>query len=309
MPGGARAPGRGEPAAPNPFAAPLSPAASSSAPGKDPSVTDDETVAGVIADALPLIRALAAGRYAVSIGGSRGKGIADRDSDVDFRLFCDEESPDSAERRAAVAAFAAVMATWRARGLEIDGCWVRRIGDVERELDLWLAGRGTPTPKVWTVWGYHLLPDLAQQLVVEDPFAVAAGWRDRLRTYPAALGRAVIDRHLASLAYWRDDYHYRAKVARGDVVFLAGLSARLVHDLLQVVFALNATYYPGDGDALRFSERCSLKPRGFEERIRAALSPRGGERAHEEQRATLIGLIDDTAALVARSAGQGADAR
>lgn len=264
-------------------------------------MTDDEAVARVIAEAVPPLRGLAAGRCAISIGGSRGKGIADRHSDVDFRLFCDEESRDTPERRAAAAAFAGVVAASRARGLEIDGCWVRRIDDVERELDRWLAGGGTPTPLVWTVWGYHLLPDLANQRVVEDPSGVIAGWHDRLRVYPEVLGRAVLDRHLASLAYWRDDYHYRNKVGRGDVVFLAGIAARLVHDLLQVVFALNGVYFPGDGDALRFAARCPLKPPAFEERVRAALAP-GGERSYEAQRATLVGLIDDTAALAAARA-------
>jgi len=36
--------------------------------------------------------------------------------------------------------------------------------------------------------------------------------------------------------YWRHDHHYASKVQRQDVVFLAGLSAKLVHDVVQVLF-------------------------------------------------------------------------
>ena len=256
-----------------------------------------EEIWGIIADAVPLIRGMAAGRYAISIGGSHGKGTAYHDSDVDFRLFCDGERPDSAERRATLAAFHDVMAVWRQRGVEIDGCWVRRIGDVEREMEAWLAGRPQPTPKVWAIWGYYLLPDLSHQHVLEDPSRVIAGWQDRLRRYPPALKQAVLDEHLASLTYWRNDYHYRNKARRGDAVFLAGLSARLVHDLLQVICALNETYYPGDGDNLAFSRRFGTKPERFEERIEAVLYASASVQKYERQRASLVELIDDVLAL------------
>ena len=48
----------------------------------------------VIDECLPVLKALAKGRYAVIIGGSLGKGTADYRSDVDFRVFCDEVSHD-----------------------------------------------------------------------------------------------------------------------------------------------------------------------------------------------------------------------
>ena len=45
-------------------------------------------VRAVIDECLPLLKALAKGRYAVTIGGSHGKGISDVRSDIDFRMFC-----------------------------------------------------------------------------------------------------------------------------------------------------------------------------------------------------------------------------
>lgn len=264
----------------------------------------DTDVHDVIAESVPLIEKLATGRYAISIGGSRGKGTADQRSDIDFRLFCDEEAPESEQRSEAKRAFDEVMTRWRERGVEIDGCWIRTIATIDRELDDWLGGKLAPVPKVWTVWGYYLLPDIYHQQVIEDPDGVIAGWKERLSPYPRALKQAVLDKHLGSLRYWRDDYHYANKVRREDAIFLAGLSARLVHDMVQVIFALNETYFPGDGSNTHFMERFALLPDHFDERIRAALYPAPGDgdgdadRPYERQRALLIGLINDVTALV-----------
>ena len=110
-------------------------------------------VEAIIADALPPMRRFAAGRYAITLAGSRGKRAADEDSDIDFRLYCDAAAPDSTEKRDALSAFDDVMASWKRRGIEIDGCWVRTIVEIDRELDDWLAGVLAPQAIVWTVWG------------------------------------------------------------------------------------------------------------------------------------------------------------
>ncbi len=57
-------------------------------------------VQAVIDDFLPICKALAEGRYAVSIGGSLGRKTSDEMSDIDFRLFCDRvaQQPDEYQR-------------------------------------------------------------------------------------------------------------------------------------------------------------------------------------------------------------------
>ena len=47
--------------------------------------------------------------------------------------------------------------------------------------------------------------------------------------------RCCDNKHLASLRYWGSDYHYAHKTVREDAVFLAGLTACLVHDTMQVI--------------------------------------------------------------------------
>lgn len=252
---------------------------------------------------LPLIRALAVGRYAITIGGSHGKGFADHLSDIDFKLFCDDTVGGAAFRETeAWHAFTQEVARWRAEGVEIDSCWVRTIAAIDAQIDTWLAGQIAPPPIVWTLWGYQLLTDIASQVIIEDPDGVAAGWHARLTPYPPALGQAIIAKHLSSLRYWRDDYHYRSKVARGDLVFLAGIASRLVHDMLQVLFALNQAYYVGDGNNLPRAEAFTIKPRGFADRVAGILYPTPGPGMLEAQHAAICALIDEVAELAAHAA-------
>lgn len=260
----------------------------------------------VIDECLPLLKALAKGRCAVTIGGSRGKRTADNRSDFDFRLFCDEivGAPrywESEEWKP----FAAVVDRWRAQGVNIDYCWVRSVGEIEAQLDAWLSGKIQPVEMVWTLWGYHLLTDIANQMVIDDPDGLIAAWQARLTPYPRSLQTAIIAKHMGSLNYWRTDYHYRNKVERGDVVFLAGISARLVHDILQVLFAINRTYYVGDGNNLHYMADFAIQPSHFSERIGAILYPAPTENRFETQYEALNQLIDDVALLAAQVGADG----
>jgi len=251
-------------------------------------------------ECLPLIRALADGRYAIAMGGSRGKGVSDARSDYDFRLYCDGTAGGAeAWPTPTWQEFSAAVQRWRARGIEIDHCWIRTFADIDAALAAWLEGELQPDALEWTVWGYHLLPDIYHQQIIEDPLGLLTEWKQLLSVYPPKLKQAILRKHLGSLRYWKVDYHYENKVARGDVVFLAGLSARLVHDIMQVLFALNETYFVGDGNNLDFAARFSLVPPHLAERVESALYPPPAEDRFTRQRQTLVELIEDVEALAA----------
>jgi len=256
----------------------------------------------VLDECLPLLKALGKGRYAVSIGGSHGKGIFDGRSDIDFRLFCDEIVGGSEFWKTQEwKSFSQIIENSRAQGIEIDYCWIRTVSEIETQLEAWLSGKIQPVDLVWTVWGYHLLTDLANQMIIDDPDGLIAGWQARLTPYPRALQQAMIRKHMESLNYWRTDYHYRNKVDRGDVVFLAGLSARLVHDSMQVLFAINQTFYVGDGNNLRYVEKFAIRPKDFTERINAILYPAQTTNMLTTQYKTILDLIDELALLAAQA--------
>lgn len=256
----------------------------------------NESVQSILDECVPLIRQLAEGRYAISVGGSRGKGIADHTSDVDFRLFADRWAQTEASN-AAREAFSEICRRRENDDIKIDGVWQRTIVEIEQGLNAWLTGNLAIIDEVWTIWGYHLLPDINNQLIVEDPSGIMTGWQDRLRVYPPALKSAILEKHLGSLRYWRQDYHYINKVRRGDTVFLAGLSVRLVHDIMQVLFALNETYYVGDGNNLDYAEGFDIKPRTLRERVGSILYPSASDAIYKDQRQALMELIEEVEGL------------
>ncbi len=256
-------------------------------------VTFSPTVQAVIDDFIPIIKKWDTGRYAISVGGSQGKGTWDSRSDIDLRLFFEKDLLWPHQKPEMWAEYFAAIERWGKQGVRVDGVWARKIEAIDAALNRWLEGELCPEDLVWTIWGYHLLPDIYHQAVIEDPYGVIAGWKEELAVYPPKLKKAVLDKHIGSLRYWRSDYHYAHKVQRGDVVFLAGLSARLVQDMMQVLFALNETYFVGDGQNLLFAEKFHILPEGFEGRVRFALYPAPAENALEAQYETLAGLIDE----------------
>lgn len=255
----------------------------------------------LIDELTPLCRALGEGRYAISIGGSYGKGTFDGDSDLDFRLFCERRVSPPEAYEAAYAELQEAIDRWAAQGLVVDGCWVRTIDEIEAQIRQYEEGTGEPEDIIWTIWGYHVLTDVTNQMVIEDPDDVLSGWQQRLSTLPPKHKAAILEKHMASVRYWRQDYHYRHKVDQGDVVFLAGLASKLVHDLMRILFALNETYYPGDGKNLAFAEAFESVPDDFSARVTEILYPGSAPGAFEAQYEQLMALIDDVETLVGQA--------
>lgn len=256
-------------------------------------------VQSVINEIIPICRQLAAGRgrYAIAVGGSQGKGTGDRGSDIDFRLFHEHDLPWPSQDPDLWKDYFAAEERWKRRGIIIDGIWPRRIDQIEAALNRWMNGDIRPDDLVWTIWGYHLLPDLYYQAIIEDPYGVISGWKERLRSYPPPLRQAVLDKHLKSVQYWRNDYHYRHKVERGDIVFAAGLAMKLVHNLIQVLFAINDTYYVGDGQNLESVLQLRIVPADFAEKVKEILYPTAADPLIAQYRA-LMNLIDEIMQLV-----------
>lgn len=257
-------------------------------------------VQAIFEEFVPICRGLAGEqRYAISVGGSLGKGTWDSGSDVDFRLFTDERVPWPEEAPDLWGACLAAIERWRERSVNIDGVWPRTVGEIDAAVDGWLRGEIKPLPMAWTIWGYHVLTDVNNQYVIEDPYHIIGAWRERLQMYPPALKEAILRKYTGSLRYWRNDYHYAHKVERGDVVFLAGMAAKLVHEVIQVLFALNDTYYAGDGANLAFAEKFAIVPQGFATRVQKILYP-PAEDAFARQYAELMALIDEVLVLAER---------
>lgn len=251
----------------------------------------------LIAEMAPLIAALAEdGRGAVALAGSRGKGRSDAQSDYDFRVYAHGYRADI-RQSPAWQAFEAARIGFGERGLRMDGIWMRRYAGVDADLGEWLAGTAVPKDYEWTIWGYHLPTDLASQEIVSDPEGRLAAWKAQLSTYPEALRASLLAKYLPLLRYWAADYHYQSKVQRRDLVFLAGLSAKLANAILQVLFALNRVYFPGDGWNLAMAAELDRLPKDFLARMDTILEPGRGPGTWATQRTELLSVIADVEAL------------
>ena len=256
--------------------------------------------ADLIATMTPLIADLAEdGRAAVALAGSRGKGRSDERSDYDFRVYADAYRGPDIRQTAQWARFNDAMREWEGKGFRMDGVWMRSYGGVRRDLDAWLSGTAVPKTFEWTIWGYHLPTDLANQQITIDPDGVLAGWKRQLAVYPEALRLSVLQQYREVLQYWSQDYHYESKVARRDLVFLVGLTGKLANAILQVVFALNRTYFPGDGWNLPMAAGLERLPPDFVSRMASILQPGSDADASRRQRKELIAMIADLEVLIA----------
>jgi hypothetical protein len=252
----------------------------------------------VCADVLPVFRKLSATeKYAIALGGSRGKGQSDRRSDYDFRVYYEAPVPDP-EWGVVIAEVFRKMEKWQASDVIIDGCWPRSIGEIDSALNAWLSGQISTIPYSWTIWGYHLPTDIFNQTIIEDPYGIASTWKKRMTPYPDALRQAIFKRQMESLRYWRSDYHYRSKCVRKDAVFMASISARLINDIMQAIYAVNRFYFPGDGLNLVFTEHFAAKPAHLEERVVQILYPGNDSDCFERQYQGTMALIDDVISLL-----------
>ena len=89
---------------------------------------------------------------------------------------------------------------------------------------------------------------------------------------------------------------------------LIGLSARRLHDSIQVLFALNETDFVGDGNNLDFAAHFRLVPARLAGRVGLALCPPPAEDRFSRQRQTLVELIEDVLPLGAQPAQQQVEA-
>jgi hypothetical protein len=254
----------------------------------------------LFASMTPLIANLAEdGNGAVSLGGSRAKQRSDAQSDFDFRVYSDRYKGPVLQQTSAWRQFDAALQSWETRGLRLDGVWARSYAGVQADLDAWIAGKGQTKTYEWTIWGYHLPTDLAHQQIIVDPNGILAHWKEQLAVYPDALRTSLISQHLEVLRYWASDYHYASKVARRDLVFLVGLTGKLANAILQVVFAVNRTYYPGDGWNLAIAKDLARLPPDFIARMTAILEPGHDTESWQRQRHALIEVIADLEVLTA----------
>ncbi|HEU5042275.1 MAG TPA: nuclear transport factor 2 family protein [Gemmatimonadales bacterium] len=268
-------------------------------------------------DLVPLLQPLLGGAHALGMGGSRAKGSSDEHSDLDLYLFAES----LAEQDKIVAALSGVADLGRVEiGGDLETLWgrnidfrvngelvevtVRSVAHIERIIADCEAGVLRAEPMVWTPGGffYHhaALADLVSIRPLSDPYGLIARWQERLATYPPALRKAVIARHLPRASFWLENPHYRSAIARVDVPYTQSIVMNTVHDLIQVLYAVNERYYPGEKRLVAQAASLPERPEDLPEKLAWLVLPAEPPTTEllERQRLTLVDLVAGTKGLI-----------
>lgn len=251
-----------------------------------------------------LFDSLDLGPGVVSISGSTSKGTwVLGQSDIDFRVYLGYEMHPEDIGPKLVDPFEALADQWRAKGFLLDHIGPGSSTWMDERIDHWLAGDLDDAEQfVWTMWGYRPMPDVLNMVAVAGDLDIVERWRQRASHYPDVVQQAVYDRYRENLEYWPQDYHYRNKVEKQDVVFLHGVTAKLVNAIAEVLCARNRRWFTGDGNLLRTLDSLDVKPEHCTERIRAILYPAPGPDMFARQREDLCTLAAETLVLIDQNA-------
>jgi len=276
----------------------------------------------VVDELLPLIRQFACGEYGIALGGAHAKGVDDPESDLDFYLFaravlpaeqrarlCEQwgADPESVTSWGAPDAFVQGGTDFYVNGLKVE-CWLRNVDYVDEIVDECKRGVVRREFVTWTVMGFYrhcTLSDLANMRPLEDPSRILARWKAAVSEYPPKLRANILEAHLQAARFWPENYHYRTAVERCDVIYTAGIVQQVVHNLIQVLFALNRVYFPGDKKLALALDHLERTPPDVSRRITDLLSPDGSRDRDslDRQRGELCTLVQEVVTLVARATG------
>ncbi len=275
----------------------------------------------VLAERIAVRLGQVAGVVAVALGGSRARGTATAESDIDLGIYYEPDTPPDLPALRALAREldgrpnAAVTAPgewgpWINGGawLVVDGRrvdWlyrdVDRVGSIIQECR---AGRITADYQVGHPHAFHNHMYLAETLVcrpLHDPAGALAALKAAATPYPEPLRAAIIRRFL-----WEAGFSLEVGAkgpARADATYVAGCLYRTAACLVQVLFALNREPFLNEKGAVALAAGFPLSPPGLRATLEGTLAATGAtEAAMRAQLARMEALLHDVAALVEREA-------
>jgi hypothetical protein len=270
----------------------------------------------IVSRQLPMLRTWLAGEYGIAIGGSYAKGSGDSLSDIDIYLFANEALPAARRAEQVVAELGAEARpeSWGGDDPFVQGgtdfwhagqrveCWLRSTREVDRTLQACLGGEVRREYVVWTVMGflsYTALADVHSMKIVDDPHGILARWKAAVATYPEALRQSILGRFMPEAAFWPENFHYLTAVQRGDVIYTSAIVQQVLQALIQVVFALNRVYFPGEKRLAHAMEKLPVQPSGCARRVQELLAPASVDVAGlETQQRALADLVAEMRSLV-----------
>jgi hypothetical protein len=220
-------------------------------------------IRSVVDELIPLLAHLCLAEYGIAVGGAHAKGTDDIESDLDLYVFSADVHKNSERSRLATQFSPEItdLISWGPDDPFIQGgtdfyykghkveCWLRNRELIERTIADCREGIVTRELVTWTTTGFYnhcALSDIKVMMPVADPAGILASWQSEIAVYPPKLQATIIRTHLAAARFWPSNFHYTSAVERQDVIYTTGIVQQVVHNLIQVLFAVNQTYFPGD---------------------------------------------------------------
>jgi hypothetical protein len=233
------------------------------------------------------------GLKAIVLGGSYATDSQRPDSDIDLALYYEERDPlDSAHIRSIAAMLNdtpdPIVTDPGGWGIWVNGgAWLtsqgQRVDFLYRNIDFVSStlddcNAGILRSDYWQqpAYGFHNFIYCTETMICRplyDPHAVIEHLKAKVVTYSPALKQAIIKNFLWSARFTLDNTYKPA--IRGEVYIAAGCLARTTHCLVQVLYALNETYYISEKKLAQDIASFSIQPERFLERIYALLGEVG----------------------------------
>lgn len=258
------------------------------------------------------------GVVAVVLGGSRARGGASPDSDIDLGIYYRPENAPSIEALQNLSAELdnsgqSVATDFGGWGPWINGGgwldvgtqrvdWVYRdLDKVERVIDDCLSGRVTVDVQAGHPYGFYNHIYMGEVFYCQPLFErddTLAKLKALTVPYPPAMKAALLQN------LWQASFALQTTIkaaGRGDVFHVAGSLKICAGALVQALFALNERYYINEKGAVKAIETFPLHPDHFEDRLNGIMGHIG---ANSEELIAAFRLMEDLAQDVYLRAGQ-----
>jgi predicted nucleotidyltransferase len=256
------------------------------------------------------------GLRAIVLGGSYASGAPRPDSDIDIGLYYDENWPLDIHQIRAIASLLNDVPNPTVTDLGGWGTWVnggawlttegQRVDLLYRNSDFVSStiddcNAGMVCSDYWQqpAYGFHSFmycTEIAICRPLYDPDRVIERLKAKVAQYSPHLKQAIIKNFLWSARFTLDNTSKPA--SRGEVYLVTGCLARTIHCLVQVLYALNETYYLSEKKLEADLGFFSIRPDHFLERVYTLLGATGTTSAQlQESLAKTEALYNELATL------------
>ena len=234
------------------------------------------------------------GVWAVALGGSRARGTARDDSDIDLGLYYDPTAPfpieqlDAAARELDDRHTAGLVTTRGAWGAAVNGGgWLlisghhvdilyRDIRHVREVVERCVRGEIDAVYQLGHPIGFQnqiFAGETHFCRPLYDPAGELATLKKLVEAYPPRMRRALIDKHLF-------DAQFEIEIAvgpagRGDIAYVSQCLARATGFMVLVLHALNQRFFLNEKNAFIESAGFALRPNNFHRAVERILASIG----------------------------------